>query len=185
MKDPFSPHPRQRLLFLSPKTSSKNFYHLPKCWKRSQKNTFSSKNYYSSVPCACVFSIRPLTVMTFLAHNSFLVGSPFKVGNHLIFHSKCKTRAFLVAQWLGICLPMQGTRVRALVWENPTCLRATKPVHHSYWACALEPTSHNYWSPCATTTEAHTPRARAPWQEKPPQWEACAPQRRVAPARHN
>ena len=40
-------------------------------------------------------------------------------------------------------------------------------------------------SPCATTTEACTPRARAPQQEKPPQWEARAPQRRVAPARCN
>ena len=26
----------------------------------------------------------------------------------------------LVAQWLRICLPMQGTRVRALVQEDPT-----------------------------------------------------------------
>ena len=40
-------------------------------------------------------------------------------------------------------------------------------------------------SPHATTTEAHTPRARAPQQEKPPQWEAHAPQRRVAPAHRN
>ena len=40
-------------------------------------------------------------------------------------------------------------------------------------------------SPRATTTEAHTLRARAPQQEKPPQWEARAPQRRVAPARRN
>ena len=37
-------------------------------------------------------------------------------------------------------------------------------------------------SPCATTTEARVPRACAPQQEKPPQWEACAPQWRVAPA---
>ena len=41
---------------------------------------------------------------------------------------------------------MQGTRVRALVREDPTCRRATKPVSHNYWACALEPTSHNYWA---------------------------------------
>ena len=47
---------------------------------------------------------------------------------------------------------------------------------HNYWACALEPASHNFWSPRATTTEARTPRARAPQQEKPPQWEAWAPQ---------
>ena len=41
-------------------------------------------------------------------------------------------RASLVAQWLRICLPMQGTRVRALVWEDPTCHRATRPVSHNY-----------------------------------------------------
>ena len=35
----------------------------------------------------------------------------------------------LVAQWLRICLPMQGTRVQALVREDPTCYGATKPVH--------------------------------------------------------
>ena len=40
-------------------------------------------------------------------------------------------------------------------------------------------------SACATTTEAHVPRARAPQQEKPPQWEAHAPQQRVAPALRN
>ena len=45
---------------------------------------------------------------------------------------KIDGRTSLVAQWLRICLPMQGTRVRALVWEDPTCLRATKPVHHNY-----------------------------------------------------
>ena len=40
--------------------------------------------------------------------------------------------ASLVAQWLRICLLMQGTRVRALVWEDPTCRGAAEPVHHSY-----------------------------------------------------
>ena len=40
--------------------------------------------------------------------------------------------ASLVAQWLRICLPMQGTRVRALVWEDPTCHGATGPVSHNY-----------------------------------------------------
>ena len=41
---------------------------------------------------------------------------------------------------------MQGTRVWALVQEDPTCRGAAKPVHHSYWACAQEPASHNYWA---------------------------------------
>ena len=35
------------------------------------------------------------------------------------------------------------------------------------------------------TTEALAPRARAPQQEKPLQWEACALQQRVVPAHHN
>ena len=63
--------------------------------------------------------------------------------------STCKNQPvwdFPVAQWLGICLPMQGTRVGALVQEDPTCHRAAKPVRHNCWACALEPASHNYWA---------------------------------------
>ena len=38
----------------------------------------------------------------------------------------------LVAQWLRIHLPLQGTRVRALVWGDPTCRGATKPMSHNY-----------------------------------------------------
>ena len=41
-------------------------------------------------------------------------------------------RTSLVAQWLRICLPMQGTWVRALVREDPTCRGAAKPVNHNY-----------------------------------------------------
>ena len=40
--------------------------------------------------------------------------------------------ASLVAQWLRTCLLMQGTRVRALVWEDPTRRRAAGPVSHNY-----------------------------------------------------
>ena len=38
----------------------------------------------------------------------------------------------LVVQWLRIRLPMQGTRVQALVREDPTCRGAAKPVCHNY-----------------------------------------------------
>ena len=80
---------------------------------------------------------------------------------------------------------MQGTRVQALVREDPMCRRATKPMRHNYWACALRAHEPQLLSPRATTTEAHAPRAHAPQQEKPLQWEARATQGRVAPARHN
>ena len=39
-----------------------------------------------------------------------------------------------MVQWLRINLSMQGTQVRFLVWEVSTCLGATKPLHHNYWA---------------------------------------------------
>ena len=64
-----------------------------------------------------------------------------------------------MAQWLRIRLPMQGTRVRALVQEDPTCHGTTKPMHHNYWACALEPASHNYW--------AHVPHLLKPARLEP------------------
>ena len=54
---------------------------------------------------------------------------------------------------------MQGTRVRSLVREDPTCRGATKPVRHNYWACALEPASHNYW--------AHVPQLLKPTHLEP------------------
>ena len=50
----------------------------------------------------------------------------------------------LVVQWLRICLPTQGTRVQALVHEDPTCCGAAKPTCHNYWDCVLEPVHHNY-----------------------------------------
>ena len=48
--------------------------------------------------------------------------------------------ACLVVQWLRICLPMQGARVWSMLWENPTCHRATKPMLCNHWNLkALEP----------------------------------------------
>ena len=72
----------------------------------------------------------------------------------VILGEKLYGRTSPVVQWLRIHLPMQGTWVRALVWEDPTCHRATKPVHNNYWACALEPVNHNYW--------AHVPQLLKP-----------------------
>ena len=51
-----------------------------------------------------------------------------------------------------------------------------EPVLHSCWASALSRVLKLQLSPRAATTETHTPRACALPQEKPPQWEARAPQ---------
>ena len=53
-----------------------------------------------------------------------------------------KCRAFLVVQWLRICLPIQGTQIPSLVREDSTCCVATKPMCQNGQACALEPVNH-------------------------------------------
>ena len=52
-------------------------------------------------------------------------------------------RASLVAQRLSFCLPMQEIRVWSLIWEDSTCLRATKPMCYNCRARALEPGNHS------------------------------------------
>ena len=55
----------------------------------------------------------------------------YKIGKgSLLF--KVNSGTSLVAQWLRIHLPMQGTQVQYLVRENSTCRGATKPVRHNY-----------------------------------------------------
>ena len=49
-----------------------------------------------------------------------------------MYSLKTLLRASLVVQWLRIRLPMQGTWVQALVWEDPTRCGATKPLRHNY-----------------------------------------------------
>ena len=45
-----------------------------------------------------------------------------------------------MAQWIGICLLMQGTQVRSLAWGDPTYCGAAKPMHQNYQSLrALEP----------------------------------------------
>ena len=104
---------------------------------------------------------------------------------HTLFRITKWVPASLVAQWLRIRLPMQGTWVQALVREDPTCRGATKPVRHSYWACALEPMSHNYWAHAPPSLKPLCSRARAPQQEKPPEWEARALQMKTQHSQNN
>ena len=152
----------------------------------------------------CIFPLFPFIPIALLIFNKCLIYHFLYIVKHvqvyLVFFVLCFIAlhrygiftnwkfwgASLVVQWLRIYLPVQGTRVWALVRADPTCCGTAKPVRHNYWACALEPTSHNYW--------AHVPKLLKPvslepvlhpQQEKPPWWEARTPQRRVAPARRN
>ena len=91
----------------------------------------------------------------------------------------------LVAQWLRIRLPLQGTQVRSLVQEDLTCRRATRPTCHNYWTCTLKiavdlrassrackpqllnPACHNYWAHVSqllkpVSSRAHVPQLLSP-----------------------
>ena len=166
-----------------PKWKFRNCYHRKQSRCRQQKwymSTTGRKQAPSTKKILCPQKIMRYEVKNhpeisgcvsvFWATSSWLSEGTLFLFSMKQMISKLRVRSSLVVQWLRICLPMQGTRVRALVREDPTCHGATKPTCHNYWACALEPVSHNYW--------ARVPRARAPQQEKPPQ-------RRVAPARCN
>ena len=50
-----------------------------------------------------------------------------------------QSRTSLVAEWIGILLPMQETRVQSPVPEASKCCGATKTMHHNF-----EPANCNY-----------------------------------------
>ena len=83
-----------------------------------------------------------------------------------------------MVQWLRLCPAMQGTPVRSLVQEDPTCCRATKPV---YWACILEAMSHSYRAHMKQLLKPASPSACALQTKKLRQWEACIPQLESGP----
>ena len=87
----------------------------------------------------------------------------FKYTNYQSSFKK-QSGASLVVQWLRICLAMQGTLVWSLIWEDSTCLRATKPVCYNYQAHTLAPVLCN---------------------KKPLQWKVRALRRRVAPTHYS
>ena len=90
-----------------------------------------------------------------------------------------------MVQWLRICLVMQGTWVWPLIWEYPTSLGATEPVHHKYRSQGSGAHRPQWLSPRTTSTEARVlenpcSAARGHCDEKPSHhsW-------RAAPSRHS
>ena len=92
--------------------------------------------------------------------------SPLTVNSNRLkmFLKYVSIRTSLVAQWIRVACQRRGHGFDPWSGKIPHAMELT---------------------PCTTSTEARRSRAHAPQQEKPPQGEARAPQRRVAPARHN
>ena len=108
-----------------------------KCWSLKCYNWRESKK---------LFVLRHvLSQLKFPINKAFKVSETINIrhtyfgGKALLLHvcrtgkkQNNKAGTSLVTQWLRIHLPMQGTQVRALVQEDPTCRGATKPVCHNY-----------------------------------------------------
>ena len=60
--------------------------------------------------------------------------------------------------WLRLYLPMQGTRVRPLVWDDSAGWRAPKSVRHNYWACM----PYSLWPATREATAMRNCEASAP-----------------------
>ena len=71
----------------------------------------------------------------------------------VVFPKRC-SGTFLMVQYLGICLPVQGTQVPSLVGEDSTCDEATEPWCSTTTEPALE--SLGAYSLCSSRTEATT-----------------------------
>ena len=92
-----------------------------------------------SLPIAIVFPCPhpcPCSPYFFLPSDSDLDSLSFSL-SHTHTHTHTHLTS-LVAQWLRIHLLMQGTRVWSLVWEDPICHGATKPMSRNFWAHTLQ-----------------------------------------------
>ena len=118
--------------------------HLPGSWPQgthtpgghqgltpSHKEQLTEKNIQRESPWHNIFSTPPTIWMPLKPGE--LKGrarsySRAQIRNYLqLEESENVARAFLVTQWIRICLPMLRTWVRSLVWSNSKC-----PMHHNY-----------------------------------------------------
>ena len=63
--------------------------------------------------------------------------------------------------------------------------RATNPMRHNHWVCALETMLCNYWACLLHLLKPKNPEACAPQQENPQKWDAHTTQQRGAPAHYD
>ena len=141
------------------------------CWSGSSHRFYCLSHHWGDDP-RLVFSDgaarkRPERCIRFWLMLVANVSSELEPWRSLCLKSKPRTS--LVVQWLRICLLMQRTQVRYLGPEDPTCCRATGPVHHKYWTHALQQEKPPQWEDCTLTKRVHNWRKPA-HSNKDPAW---------------
>ena len=120
-------------------------------------NSFFGLCFHSQTPSTflsqLILEIENMCLGCFLWVLNFFQGT--LTGSISLLKVKHISRTSLVAQWLRICLPMQGTWVRALVQEDPTCHGATKPVPHNCWACVPQLLKPTHLEPMLRNKRSH------------------------------
>ena len=113
----------------------------------------NSWNHVVLIPKLCSFSIVPNFSHIFLLPPFPLLGLFSQDSNS--HNLKPVFGTSLMAQWLRIHLPMQGTWVWASVREDLTCHRATKPVCHNYRAHMPHLLKPEHLEPTLRNTRSH------------------------------
>ena len=81
---------------------------------------------------------------------------------------ECRRGTFLVAQWIGICLPMQGTWVRSLVQKIPHAMEELSPQTTTIEPVQLESVLCNTRSHCERSPHTATKSSCLPCNQRKP-----------------
>ena len=119
----------------------------------------------------CMYIYVCVCIYIYICHNLFIHSSVVEhlgyfyllavVNNTAMnWYTRICLQTPLAAQWIRICLPMQGTRFQSLVLEDSTCHEATKAMRQSLspGSRARQPQLPNLR---AARTEARMPRCGA------------------------
>ena len=120
----------------------------PICW-HIECSTFTASSFRiwnssTAIPSLPLALFRMLHILQHYKQHScikYYTLANHSLGYFLTTKTMTSKGSHRTSQWMKVHVPVQGTWVQSLVWEDPTCLGATKRVHHNYWACTL---SSNY-----------------------------------------
>ena len=120
--------------------------------------------YLTTINCLPYFKVNMLILYWYVASAPSVRRNPPEKSFTCWFIQPAFIGTSRVVQWIRVHLPMQGTQVRSLVWEDPTCLKQLSP--------STPTTEPALWSPCSareasTVKSPHTATGGSPRSLQP------------------